>query len=149
MKILTVCLGNICRSPLAQGLLEREIEAHDLDWSVDSAGTSEWNIGQPPDPRSIAIAREHGMEISLQRARKVRKKDLSDFDLILAMDQSNYRYLRELDTDNLYVDKIKLIMNFVNPGQNQAVPDPYYDGSFDLVYRMLDRAAKNIVEQFS
>lgn len=140
-----VCLGNICRSPLAQGILEKKIEEHNLSWEVDSAGTSAYHIGEKPDIRSISKAKEHHIDISSQRARQFVASDLEDYDLILVMDSSNYQNARALCSDKKQEDKIKLILNYVYPEQNMAVPDPYYDGSFDRVYDLLDKAIDTVI----
>jgi len=148
MKILMVCLGNICRSPLAQGILENKIKEHNLSWEVDSAGTSAYHIGDHPDQRSIDKAHEHHIDITNQRARQFVKDDLDEFDLILVMDSSNYQSARSLCTDKIHEDKIKLILNYVYPEQNMAVPDPYYDGSFSRVYELLDQAVDALINTY-
>lgn len=145
MKILMVCLGNICRSPLAQGILEKKIREAGLDWKVDSAGTSQWHVGEAPDRRSIQKAAEYSIDISGQRARQISKMDLSNFDLILAMDSSNYTDIVALTSEKNELDKIKLILNYVYPERNMAVPDPYYDNSFQNVYELLERAMDQII----
>ena len=142
-----VCLGNICRSPLAQGIMEQYVQQRGLDWTVDSAGTSGWHNGNPPDARSIAIARLHGIDISHQRSRLLVVEDLDNFDLILAMDSSNYQNILNLDVDKIHADKIKLILNYVYPTRNMAVPDPYYDNGFENVYNLLDKAILEIVKE--
>ena len=96
MKILAVCLGNICRSPLAEGLLRREAEALNLDWEISSGGTANYHTGSPPDPRSVAVAREHGLDITAQRSHHVTEADLEYYDLVLGMDRQNVADLREL-----------------------------------------------------
>ena len=146
MRILMVCLGNICRSPLAQGILEQKILDRGLDWAVDSCGTSAFHIGEQADRRSIQTASGHGIDIRNQRARQLQKKDLYDFDLILAMDQSNYHDILQLSDSEEEKKKVKLILNYSFPGQNRAVPDPYYEGGFDYVYELLDEACEKVVE---
>lgn len=148
MKILMVCLGNICRSPLAQGILEDKVAKNGLSWVVDSAGTSSWHIGDLPDKRSVKIAGENGIDITKQNARQVHASDIEHFDLILAMDQSNYIELKRIFAQKFDDDKIKLIMNFVYPGKNMPVPDPYYDGNFQRVFGLLDQACESIIDQF-
>lgn len=144
-----VCLGNICRSPLAEGILQHKITQHGLGWQVDSAGTGNWHVGEQPDHRSVATARKHGIDISRQRARQLKPHDLDRFDLVLAMDSQNYRDILRLATTKEQEEKVQLIMNFVTPGRNQAVPDPYWDDNgFELVYGMLDEACGRVVEQF-
>jgi len=142
MRVLMVCLGNICRSPLAEGILRAKLKERRLEgWEVDSAGTAGWHSGNPPDDRSVDMAHKYGIDISAQRSRKFRSTDFDRFDLILVMDSSNYTNVKNLATGEEEVGKIKLIMNYVSPGQNQNVPDPYYDDDgFEQVYGMLDAA---------
>jgi len=140
MKILMVCLGNICRSPLAQGILEHKVSQRKLGWEIDSAGTSAYHIGNPPDLRSIKIASDHNIDISSQQARQIISKDLEVYDHILVMDSTNYQNVKALISDESQAGKINHILNYVYPEQNRAVPDPYYDGSFAEVYELLDAA---------
>ena len=148
MKILMVCLGNICRSPLAQGILEHKLAMQNLDWEVDSAGTGRYHVGERPDPRSITKGQEFGIDISRQKARQISVEDLTYFDLILTMDSSNYQIVKALVKNKNQIDKIKLVLNFVYPGQNMAVPDPYYDGNFQRVYDLLDAAMDKLIAQY-
>ncbi len=147
MKILLVCLGNICRSPLAEGILRKKLEQSGIIVEVDSAGTSGWHTGEPPHAGSISVASINGIDISGQRSRQILSSDLKEFDLILAMDSSNYQDIKRLDHENQYSDKIKLILNYVYPNENRAVPDPYYHDNFDEVYELLEMAAQKIVEE--
>ncbi len=149
MKVLMVCLGNICRSPLAQGILEQKCAAAGLDWKIDSAGTSGWHDGEAPDPRSIEIGREYGIDISGQQSRKCTSADFEAFDLILAMDTANYNDILKLAPTEESKEKVKMILNYVFPGENRKVPDPYYDDNFDRVYGLLDSACDRIIESFS
>lgn len=142
-----VCLGNICRSPLAQGILESKISQKNLNWEVDSSGTSAWHEGEQPDSRSIEIARENQIKISHQRARQFKLKDFEQFDLILAMDTENYNYLIQI-APNQYLQKVNMIMNFLYPGENQVVPDPYYNGGFQFVYDLLDKACDALIAEY-
>lgn len=150
MRILMVCLGNICRSPLAEGILKSKVKRAGLEWEVDSAGIGDWHTGELPDQRSIAIARRFGIDITDQRARQIRKEDLLDFDLILAMDDSNLRQVqllaKQLSQTKAQVD---MIMNYSEPGKNRTVPDPYYGGidGFEKVFYMLDEATDRILER--
>ncbi len=147
MKILMVCLGNICRSPIAQGILEHKIARHSLPWTVDSAGTGAWHSGEPPDPRSIEVAARFGLDISSQRARQVRSVDFDEFDLILAMDSSNLRDLKKMAVNPEEEAKIHMILNLVQPGSNRGVPDPYWDNDgFVKVYHMLNEACDKLIE---
>lgn len=142
-----VCLGNICRSPLAEGILKEKIKAHQLGWTVDSAGTGAWHIGELPDPRSIQTARKHNIDITDQRARQFTAKDLEAYDLILAMDASNQRNILKLDQDAKYVSKVRMIMNYLHPNENISVPDPYWDDNgFEQVYEMLDKACEQLIQ---
>jgi len=148
MKILMVCLGNICRSPLAQGLLEHKVRHRQLDWEVDSAGTGSYHTGEPPDPRSIAIARRYGLDISGQRARPLKVEDLHRFDLVFAMDQANYRDILRLYQPGMSQAEIDLILNLVYPGENREVPDPYWnDDGFEQVYQLLHEATDRLLEE--
>lgn len=147
MKILMVCLGNICRSPLAQGILEHKVADQGLDWAIDSAGTGSWHIGEQPDPRSVYTAGQHGLDISSQRARQFRRQDLKDFDLVLAMDQSNYRDILRLTKGADEQAKVKKILDYVSDGAGGDVPDPYWDDDgFEKVYQMLDQACDALIE---
>lgn len=148
MKILMVCLGNICRSPLAEGILKHKILEKGLDWHVDSAGTGGWHAGELPDRRSIKIAQKYGIDITNQRARQFKKADLDDFDVILAMDSSNLKDLRCYAKHPEHKEKIQLIMNFARPQSDEEVPDPYYDNRFQLVYDLLDEACDAVIEKY-
>ena len=138
MKILMVCLGNICRSPLAHGILESKLPE---GWSVDSAGTSGWHEGERPDTRSILESKKNNIDIDHQRSRPVREQDFYDFDILFAMDSSNYTNLCNMAPEELK-RKVRLIMNEVEAGQNIQVPDPYSGGQsgFEHVFGMLDEA---------
>ena len=150
MKILMVCLGNICRSPLAEGILKDMIKTNNLDWTVDSAGTGSWHVGDSPDPRSIAVASKHGLDIRTQRGRQIKSTDLENYDLIFAMDSSNYQNIINLVSSDTLREKVELIMNMEQPGMNQSVPDPYYgDDGFESVYQMLKLACNAIVLKYA
>ena len=147
MKILMVCLGNICRSPLAEGILKEK--AKGLDIFVDSAGTASYHIGSLPDTRSIEIASSHGIDISNQRARQFTTSDFDTFDKIYAMDTHNYSSIISLARKDNDSKKVHLILNEINPGSSESVPDPYYghgDG-FKLVFEMLSQACDIIVKR--
>ena len=141
-----VCLGNICRSPLAEGILKSKV-TH-LDVEVDSAGTAAYHIGEQPDIRSIEIAKKYGIGLSNQRARQFSINDFDEFDKIYAMDTSNYANIIALARDESDRDKVDLILNEIIPTAFKSVPDPYYGGSngFQNVYQMLDEACDKIVE---
>jgi len=148
MRILMVCLGNICRSPLAEGILKHKVRQNGLDWTVDSAGTGSWHAGELPDRRSIAVARKHGVDITDQRARQFQAADFDRFDQILVMDTQNQRdVLRQAQHDE-HRAKVQLILDFIYPGQDRSVPDPYYDDNgFEEVFGMLDAACDNLLKQ--
>jgi protein-tyrosine phosphatase len=149
MNILMVCLGNICRSPLAEGIMAHKISKNKLNWKVDSAGTGAWHVGELPDRRSIATARKYGIDITSQRARQLSSADLDAFDLVLAMDSSNYKDILQLADSKDKEDKVKLIMNYVHPGRNLSVPDPYWnDQGFEEVFNMLNQACDHIIQHF-
>ncbi len=149
MKILMVCLGNICRSPLAEGIMQRKIDKSGLDWSVDSAGTGAWHAGEKPDSRSIEVAKKNGLNISMQKARQFQLEDFKNFDLILAMDSSNYSDLVNKTSLESEKSKVRMIMNFKDPGRNENVPDPYWnDNGFENVYEMLDVACEKFIEAY-
>ena len=137
-KVMMVCLGNICRSPLAEGILQSKVNSDEV--FVDSAGTAAYHIGKHPDVRSIDVAAKYGLNIKNQRARKFTVKDFDQFDRIYAMDDSNYNYILSLARDDKDAHKVQLILNERDSYQNQSVPDPYYGGSlgFEKVYKMLD-----------
>ncbi len=144
-----VCLGNICRSPLAHGILEHKIKLNKLDnIEVDSAGTGSWHIGNKPDQRSIEIANKNGISIENQRARQITAVDLIEFDVIYAMDSSNYKDIKKLDSSEKNQHKIKLILDEVNSVDNKNVPDPYYgrDNGFEHVFELLDKACNSIIK---
>lgn len=144
-----VCLGNICRSPLAEGILKSKLNPD--FYIVDSAGTSAYHIGELPDHRSIAIAKKNGIDISNQRARKFIPNDFNEFDLIYAMDIENYHNICSLSTNKSNLLKVKLILNEINPLKDLSVPDPYYGGDFGFenVYKMLDKACSIITKNIS
>lgn len=144
VKILMVCLGNICRSPLAQGILENKLDPR--KFVVASAGTASYHIGKLPDERSIDIARENGINITNQRAAQFKKSDFDTYDHIFVMDTSNYENVIDLATNESQKQKVQLILNEIHPNSNSEVPDPYYGGNngFRHVYNLLDEACDNL-----
>lgn len=140
-----VCLGNICRSPLAEGILQSKVNKALV--YVDSAGTAAYHVGNLPDERSIAVAKQYGIDISKQQARKFTEKDFLNFDIIYAMDKSNYQYIISLATNDKDLEKVKMILNESLPDKNYSVPDPYYGGQtgFEEVYKMLNEACDSII----
>jgi len=147
VKILMVCLGNICRSPLAEGILASKLPKD--KFYVDSAGTGSWHIGRSPDERSIITAKKNGLNIANQKGKQFQKSDFDTFDYIFVMDDSNYIDVIDLAQNEDQKKKVQLILNDVFPNENVDVPDPYYgmaDG-FDMVYGMLDEACELIAKR--
>ncbi len=142
-----VCLGNICRSPLAEGILKSKTKH--LNIIVDSAGTAGYHLGNPPDTRSIEIAEKYGIDLTKQRARQFTINDFDEFDKIYAMDTNNYANIIALARNENDRNKVDVILNEVNPKSFQSVPDPYYggDNGFQNVYNMLDEACDKIIEK--
>lgn len=147
-KVVMVCLGNICRSPLAEGILQSKVGNNVF---VDSAGTSNYHVGELPDKRSIAVAKKHGIDISQQRCRAFTSKDFETFDHIYVMDKSNYANVIQLAPTEKLKQKVKLILNELHPNQDLEVPDPYFGGEdgFEQVYQMLDKACDIIANQLT
>lgn len=147
VKVLMVCLGNICRSPLAEGILKSKIDSSKV--IVDSAGTGNWHVGKEPDTRSIEVGNKYKIDITDQRGRQFTKKDFDNFDLIYAMDNSNRDDILALAETDEQREKVKLILDEIFPGENVDVPDPYYGGDqgFEDVFQMLDQACESIVEK--
>ena len=147
VKIVMVCLGNICRSPLAEGILASKLPKD--KFTVDSAGTGSWHIGQSPDDRSVAVAQKNGLDISYQSGRQFSRTDFDTFDYIYVMDNSNYDNVIALAKTKEEKEKVILIMNELYPSQNKDVPDPYFGmhNGFDIVYAMLDEACDVIAQK--
>ena len=144
-----VCLGNICRSPLAEGILKSKVDPEKV--FVDSAGTSNYHVGDAPDPRSVSIAHLRKLDITSQRGRQFKTSDFDEFDHIYVMDMANYHDVLALARDEEDRKKVSLILDEIFPGENVEVPDPYYGGNdgFDKVYDMLDKACDVISEKYS
>lgn len=142
MSYLMVCLGNICRSPLAEGILRDKAERMNLDISIDSAGTSNYHIGQHPDNRTVLNAKQHGIDISKLKGRQFQVEDFDKFDTIFVMDSSNYSDVISLARNENDKRKVELILNRVYPNSNMAVPDPYFGGEqgFENVFILLEKA---------
>lgn len=147
-RILMVCLGNICRSPLAEGILRLKTEENNLSITIDSAGTSDYHIDQQPDKRTQLNALEHGVDLSSLRGRQFHVGDFDKFDLILAMDNENYTNIISLARNSEDEAKVEMILNRSFPESNMAVPDPYFGGEkgFENVYQLLDKACDEIVK---
>jgi protein-tyrosine phosphatase len=151
VKVLFVCLGNICRSPLAEGIFKHRVREAGLEKKilVDSAGTSGWHIGDPPDPRSIDVARENGIKLD-SFGRKAVREDFQNFDYIIAMDKENYTDLKRLSGNaGEGAAQLFLMRDFDDIGKGKDVPDPYYGGvdGFKDAFEMLDRSCKKLLEE--
>ncbi len=144
MKILMVCLGNICRSPMAEGILNDMAMKANLNWQIDSAGTGNWHVGERPDSRAIAVCAKRGVDIRAQRARQVQRIDLDHFDLILTMDEDNHAHMLSMIRSVEQQKKVRHIMSFSDTSHNN-VPDPYFDGSFEEVYDLLSEVCDRII----
>ncbi|HSH66453.1 MAG TPA: low molecular weight protein-tyrosine-phosphatase [Bacteroidia bacterium] len=147
-KILMVCLGNICRSPLAEGILRHKAEKANLNIFIDSAGTSNYHIGEHPDKRTVLNAKQHQIDVSRLCARQFTTPDFDKFDHIYVMDSSNYADVIALARHTRDKRKVELILNLVYPNSNMSVPDPYFGGEqgFENVFILLDKACDVIVE---
>lgn len=151
IKILMVCLGNICRSPLAEGILASKLPKD--KFIIDSAGTGNWHVGCKPDDRSIATAKKNGIDISQQKGKHFNTHFFDSYDYIYVMDTSNYDNVIALATTENHKNKVQLILEELFPSENVDVPDPYYglQNGFDMVYEMLDESctilAKKLIEK--
>jgi len=146
-KILMVCLGNICRSPLAEGILRQKLDNNNFE--IDSAGTGNWHVGDAPDRRSIAVAKKYNIDISELKGRQFTAIDYTHFDHIYVMDASNLSNVLSLASNEEDKGKVKMILDEVFPGERVDVPDPYYGESdgFERVYQMLDEACELIASR--
>ena len=147
VKILMVCLGNICRSPLAEGILASKLPKD--KFTVDSAGTGSWHIGHSPDERSIAVAKKNKISISNQKGRQFSTTDFDSFDYIYVMDNSNYEDVVKLAENQQQKEKVELILNELFPNEKVDVPDPYFGlpNGFEIVYNMLDEVCEIIAKK--
>ena len=151
MKFLMVCLGNICRSPLAEGILQFKADKAGLNWKVDSAGTGNWHIDHPPHRLSQKVAQVNGIDICHLRGRQFSARDMLDFDRIYFMDEENYKDAKAMAGDLWQDQKAELLLNELYPGKNKSVPDPYYGGEegFHDVFEMISRACDIIIDKYS
>lgn len=143
MKILMVCLGNICRSPLAHGVLQHLANEKNLNWEIDSAGTGDWHVGQAPDRRSIAVAKKYGVDISKQKAQHFTAHLFEEYDYILVMDRQNLKDVISLASSSEQKAKVRLFLS------DDIVPDPYYDSNmFEPVYKMVYDRCLELIEEW-
>ncbi|WP_419700544.1 low molecular weight protein-tyrosine-phosphatase [Mucilaginibacter sp. NFX135] len=142
MKILMVCLGNICRSPLAEGIMQHLSDEQGLNWTVDSAGTGSWHVGEGPDRRSVRAARNHDIDISKQVCRQFKTKDFDRFDHIFVMDKNNLNDVLNMARNDDDAQKVKLLLG------DKVVPDPYYDDTqFEPVFELIEGGCKDIIRE--
>lgn len=148
-RILFVCLGNICRSPMAEGIFRQKLRELNLAVETDSAGTGDWHVGDPPDARMQETAKGRGIDISDLRGRQFTQDDFDDFDHIYVMDESNRENVLKLARDENDRAKVEMMLNTIYPGENISVPDPYFGGpqGFEHVFDLLDRAAVEVLKK--
>lgn len=149
MKFLMVCLGNICRSPLAEGILQHKAQQAGFNWQVESAGTGSWHIGNAPHSLSQKVAAMNGIDISGQRCRQFQKTDLMNFDFIYVMDAENYNDVKNMSLAYWDDSKVDLLMNELYPGENRGVPDPYLgtEKDYHRVFELIGKACDKIIEK--
>jgi protein-tyrosine phosphatase len=149
MKILMVCLGNICRSPLAEGILQQKASLHGLNWEVDSAGTNGYHDGEAPHHLSQKVAKEKGIDISHQRSRKITKADFERYDRLYAMAGDVLDDMRRIGADAFDDKKVSLLLDATHPGQQKDVPDPWYgpEAGYHLTYELIEKACDVIIAE--
>jgi protein-tyrosine phosphatase len=151
MKILMVCLGNICRSPMAEGILQDKAFKAGLTWSVESAGTNSYHTGEAPHPLSQKVARMNGIDISKQRSRKFTAADLEVYDKIYALAGDVLEEMEGIARKKIDTSKADLLMNELYPGENREVPDPWYgpEQGYHQVYKMIDEVCEKIISKYT
>ena len=151
MKILMVCLGNICRSPLAEGILKSKAKQARLDWHIDSAGTNNYHIGEPPHQLSQKVAKLNGVDICDQRARRFVKEDFDRYDKIYAMADDVINDIRRIAGDKFDASKVDLFLNELHPGKHLSVPDPWYgpEPGYHEVYKLIEQACDAIIARYA
>jgi protein-tyrosine phosphatase len=149
VKVLMVCLGNICRSPVAEGVLRHIASNKGIQLLVDSAGTANYHVGDSPDRRSMANAKKNGVDISMLRGRQFAVKDFDAFDFIYVMDESNLKNVLALAKTKEHEAKVDLLLNAIYPNKNMPVPDPYYgtEKDFENVFQLVYKACEEITER--
>lgn len=150
MNLLFVCLGNICRSPLADGIMRDLVKQNKLKWHIDSAGTSNYHIGEHPDKRAQKIAKKFGVDISNLTARQFSAQDFDQYDIIFAMDAQNYQDILALARNENDKSKVELFLNRLEPGMNRGVRDPWFDDAlFEPVYLEIEETCKLILSELT
>ena len=149
IKILFVCLGNICRSPLAMAILREKLKERGLEAEVDSAGFEDYHVGDPADPRSVDIAAKHGIDLGKHEGRQFHVSDFDKYDRIYVMDSSNYADVLSVARNEADAAKVDYVLNMAHPGKDLQVPDPYYGGrdGFQKVYEMLELACERMADE--
>jgi protein-tyrosine phosphatase len=149
MRVLMVCLGNICRSPLAEGILRQQADKAGLEMVVDSAGTAAYHIGEAPHVLSQKVARMNGIDIGAHKGRQFRKEDMDRYDHIYVMDSENYNDVRRAAGNKWDPAKVDLLLNELYPGENRGVPDPWYgeEDAYHAVFGMIEKASRNIIHK--
>ena len=151
MKILMVCLGNICRSPLAEGILEHKAKKAGLDWTVESAGTNGYHNGEPPHKLSQKVAMLNGIDICHQRSRQFVKEDMDRYDKIYAMADDVIEDIRTIAREKFDPDRVDLFLNELHPGKHLSVPDPWYgtEPGYHEVYKLIDETCEAIIRKYA
>ena len=151
MKILIVCLGNICRSPLAEGILQDMASKAGLNWTVESAGTNGYHTGEPPHELSIKVAKQNGINISRQRSRRFVASDMGEYDKIYAMAADVLEEMKRISKEKFDEQKVDLFLNELQPGQNDDVPDPWYgpEPGYHEVFAIISKGCKKIIEKYA
>ena len=146
-----VCLGNICRSPLAEGILQHKVNKKKLNWNVDSAGTAGYHVGEAPHHLSQKVAKQNGIDISKQQCRKFVREDIIRFEKIFVMDMDNYNDVKKICGADWNENKVDLLLNLSYPNENRNVPDPWYgqEDGYHKVFKMIDDACEKLIEGYS
>ncbi len=150
MKILMVCLGNICRSPIAEGVLRKKAKENGLDWLIDSAGTNGYHIGEAPHPFSQKICAQHGIDISQQRAANFLSRHLEEYDLVYALAKDVYQEIEKIGGPKAPMHKVKLFLGELHEGSTESVPDPWYgdESGYLPVYELIEKTCHKIIDKY-